>query len=187
VVVASVQARSSSVSKAKERVTSRIQKISIGALCIVVFGCTSPSISPDALGRVHAKIIKVVDGDTVVIRIGRASENVRLIGVNTPETKHPTKPIECYGPEASARTHALLPDGTDVYIVRDAEARDKYGRLLAYVYRTADNLFINLDLIAGGFATPMVFPPNTNKETDFAEAANAAERSNIGLWGNCRR
>ena len=107
--------------------------------------------------------------------------------MNTPETKHPTKPIECYGPEASARTHALLPDGTDVYIVRDEEARDKYGRLLAYVYRTSDNLFINLELVAGGYATPMVFPPNTSYETAIAEASQRAEQTNIGLWGNCRR
>jgi micrococcal nuclease len=74
-----------------------------------------------------------------------------------------------------------------VYVVRDAEARDRYKRLLAYVYRTADNLFVNLSLVSGGFAVPLSIAPNTAHEKDFVAAAIEAERTNIGLWAQCRR
>jgi micrococcal nuclease len=111
---------------------------------------------------------------------------VRLIGVNTPETKHPTKPIECFGPEASAYMTQLLPKGTDVRIVRDTEARDRYGRMLLYLYRNSDNLFINLDLISRGYGTPMSIEPNTFHRNDFVHAAALAEATNVGLWQACR-
>ena len=131
--------------------------------------------------------MEAVDGDTVELRLVGRTERVRLIGVNTPETVHPTKPVECFGPEASAHTKSLLPPGTDVWIERDQEARDRYGRLLAYVWRGADGLFVNLDLVAGGWAVPYPFPPNTAHEQDFATAANSAAQQRMGLWGKCPR
>ena len=131
--------------------------------------------------------MSVADGDTVEVRLNGQREKIRLIGVDTPETVHPTKPVGCYGPEASAFTKQLLTPGTKVRLVRDAEARDKYKRLLAYVYRTADNLFVNLSLVSGGYAVPLSIAPNTAHETDFVAAAIEAERTNIGLWAQCRR
>lgn len=119
--------------------------------------------------------------------MSRRTETIRLIGVNTPETHHPTKPVECFGPEASAHTAALLPSGTDVWVERDTESRDRYGRLLAYVHRSSDSLFVNLDLVAGGWAVPYPFPPNTTYESEFASAANDARASSLGLWGKCSR
>ncbi|MSV36649.1 MAG: nuclease, partial [Actinobacteria bacterium] len=92
----------------------------------LLFGCAQKQIAVTPDGRVHGVITHVTDGDTVDVRFGSNTEKIRLIGVDTPETKHPTKPVGCWGPEASAHTTALLPPGTDVYIVRDAEARDKY-------------------------------------------------------------
>ena len=134
----------------------------------------------------HVKIVKVIDGDTVDIEIDGRTERVRLIGVNTPETKHPTKPIECFGPEASAYMTQLLPKGTNVRIERDTEARDRYGRMLLYLYRNSDNLFINLDLISRGYGTPMSIEPNTFHRNDFVHAAALAEATNVGLWKACR-
>ena len=131
-------------------------------------------------------ILKVVDGDTVDISIDGQTERVRLIGVNTPETKHPTKPIECFGPEASAYMTQLLPKGTILRIERDIEARDRYGRMLLYLYRDSDNLFINLDLVTRGYGTPMSIEPNTFHRTDFVRAAALAEVANVGLWKACR-
>ena len=131
-------------------------------------------------------IHKVVDGDTVDIDINGNTERVRLIGVNTPETKHPTKPIECFGPEASAYLTQLLPKGTHVRIERDIEARDRYGRMLLYLYRESDNLFINLDLVLRGYGTPMSIEPNTFHRNDFVRAAAQAEAANVGLWKACR-
>ena len=131
-------------------------------------------------------ILKVVDGDTVDIDINGHTERVRLIGVNTPETKHPTKPIECFGPEASAYMTQLLPKGTTVRIERDVEARDRYGRMLLYLYLGSDDLFINLELVARGYGTPMSIEPNTFRRNDFVHAAAQAEAANVGLWKACR-
>ena len=132
------------------------------------------------------KIADVIDGDTVDIDLDGHTERVRLIGVNTPETKHPTKPIECFGPEASAYMTQLLPKGTTVRIERDVEARDRYGRMLLYLYLGSDNLFINLDLVARGYGTPMSIEPNTFHRNDFVRAAAQAEAANVGLWKACR-
>lgn len=135
---------------------------------------------------VDVKIMSVVDGDTVDIDINGRTERVRLIGVNTPETQHPTKPIECFGPEASAYLTTLLPKGITMRIERDVEARDRYGRLLLYLYRATDNLFINLDLVARGYGTPMSIEPNTFHRNYFVRAAAQAEAANVGLWKACR-
>ncbi len=165
-----------------------------GAQCVAVLlslvtllsACsTQPTVDPG--GRMHGTITRVVDGDTVEVRLGSHTETIRLIGVNTPETKHPTKPVECWGPEASSHTHSLLPPGTDVVVTRDEEARDKYGRLLAYVTRSSDNLFINLDLASGGWADTLSIPPNTTYADAFANAVATAQREHLGLWGHCRR
>ena len=145
--------------------------------------CSSGSTTEN---KVLVRILTVIDGDTVDIEIDGQTERVRLIGVNTPETKHPTKPIECFGPEASAYMTQLLPKGTEVRIERDEEARDRYGRMLLYLYRDSDNLFINLDLISRGYGTPMSIEPNTFHRNDFVHAAALAEASNVGLWKACR-
>lgn len=178
------QEHSSSVSKRTERVTRYL--LLIATACVVVSSCASASVQPDASGRVHGTIIHVTDGDTIKVDFSGHAETIRLIGVDTPETKHPTKPVGCFGPEASAHTTALLPPGTDVYIVRDVEARDKYRRLLAYVYRSADNLFVNRELLAGGWGIPLSIAPNTAYETDFVAASYSAQASHIGLWARCR-
>ena len=163
-------------------------------LLIVIMSCSNSSqllLPPqggqtDLVEIAHVEILKVVDGDTVEIDLDGHTERVRLIGVNTPETKHPTKPIECFGPEASAYMTQLLPKGAHVRIERDVEARDRYGRMLLYLYLESDNLFINLDLISRGYGTPMSIEPNTFHRNDFVRAAAQAETANVGLWKACR-
>jgi micrococcal nuclease len=150
---------------------------------LLLSGCSNDSLatSPNS-----ATMKRVVDGDTIDIAIGGNTERVRLIGINTPETKHPTKGMECFGQEASAYTEQLLPKGTKLRVERDIEARDKYGRLLLYVYIENSNVFVNLDLVLQGYARPMVFEPNTAHKADFAQAATQAELRNVGLWQACR-
>jgi micrococcal nuclease len=126
----------------------------------------------------------VVDGDTVDVRIDGRAERVRLIGINTPETKDPRRPVQCYGPEASALTTLLLPAGTGVRLERDVEARDDYGRLLAYV-RRSDGLFVNLELARQGSAVVLSIRPNTAFAAVIAAAADEARRAGRGLWGAC--
>lgn len=151
-----------------------------------LLACTSsPSVDKD--GNIVATVEKVVDGDTIEVSFDGQKETIRLIGVDTPETKHPTKPIECWGPEASAFTRSVLPDGTDVVIVRDVHARDKYGRLLAYVYRRSDMLFVNRELVRGGWAQTLSIPPNTTYESVFDRDLLAAQESQLGMWKHCRR
>lgn len=154
-------------------------------LCLLVgpvgAACTGHTVVTDG----SATVVRVVDGDTVVVDLGGRSETVRLIGVDTPETKKPDTPVQCYGPEASAFTTALLPPGTPVRLERDVEPRDAYDRLLAYVYRADDELFVNLELVRSGHAVTLVFPPNTAHARRFADAATDAERDDRGLWGAC--
>lgn len=159
--------------------------VMVAFVLLVSIGACSGPPSPSGQGNI-VKIVKVIDGDTVDINLNGHTERVRLIGVNTPETKHPTKPIECYGPEASAFMMTLLPKGTRVRIERDVEARDRYGRMLLYLYLDSDNLFINLDLVVRGYAKPMSIEPNTSHRNDFVRAASQAEVANVGLWKACR-
>ena len=133
----------------------------------------------------NATVLRVVDGDTIVASIDGTDERVRLIGIDTPETKKPDTPVQCFGPEASDFTKSLLPKGTPVLLVRDIEARDKYDRLLAYVYRTRDGLFVNLDIMRQGFARLLTIPPNVAHVDEFVAAAKAARKENLGLWGGC--
>lgn len=132
-----------------------------------------------------AEVVRVVDGDTIVVRLGRDEETVRLLGIDTPESVDPRSPVECFGKEASARTGELLPPGTDVRLVRDVEARDRYDRLLAYVYRGDDDTFVNLALVEEGYADVLTYPPNVAHAADFVSAAGAARTEGRGLWQAC--
>jgi micrococcal nuclease len=133
-----------------------------------------------------ATVTRVVDGDTLVVRVRGADERVRLIGIDTPESVKPRTPVQCFALEASARTKALLPPGTAVRLERDAELRDRYERLLAYVYRQSDGLFLNLALAREGFALPYTFPPNVAHADEFVAAAAEARQARRGLWSRCR-
>lgn len=133
-----------------------------------------------------ATVAHVVDGDTIDVEIGGRTERVRLTGIDTPETKKPNSPVECWGPEASAFTTSLLPVGTVVRIERDVVGRDDYGRLLGYVYLVdRSDLFVNLEIVEQGFAQPLTIEPNSTFATEIAAAAQRAERSDRGMWGAC--
>ena len=133
----------------------------------------------------NATIEYVVDGDTVDMIIDGVEERVRLIGIDTPETKKANTPIQCFGPEATAFTQSLLPEGTAVYLERDVEARDVYGRLLAYAYVAETGSFVNLEIVRAGYAQPLTIPPNVAHSTEFVDAARTAEHDNVGLWAAC--
>lgn len=132
-----------------------------------------------------AVVTFVVDGDTVVVSLGDDDVHVRLIGIDTPETVDPDTPAECYGAEASQHLSTLLPRGTPVRLVRDVEARDRYDRLLVYLYRSSDELFVNLAQVAEGYAEAMAYPPNTAHRGDFEQAERQARIARTGLWGVC--
>jgi len=133
----------------------------------------------------NATVDRVVDGDTIVADINGTRERVRLLGIDTPESVAETRPDQCYGAEASDYLKALLPEGTEITLIRDQEARDQYDRLLAYVVRSDDQLFVNLDLLQQGYAGIMIYSPNDHYEALFTEAENAAINGDVGLWGVC--
>lgn len=133
-----------------------------------------------------ARVVEIVDGDTVLVAIDGGRETVRLIGIDTPETKKPATPVECFGPEATEFLTSLIPPGTNVELHRDIESRDHFGRLLAYLFRRADGLFVNREILIKGFARTLSIPPNTTYSGDFDEVASRARRENEGLWQACR-
>lgn len=145
----------------------------------------SPTVDPNAVAPPNAVVQRVVDGDTITVRVGGAIHTARLIGIDTPETVDPRRPVGCFGPEASARTNELLPPGTAVHLQLDAEARDMYGRLLVYAVRSTDGLFVNLDLARNGFAEALSIKPNTAHAGAFSAAVAAARAEGAGLWGGC--
>ena len=139
---------------------------------------------PAAAAR--AEIERVVDGDTIIAAFdGGRSENVRLIGIDTPEKPGGNLPAECFGAEATAFTAVLLPPGTPVLLTGGPETRDVYDRLLAYVHRASDGLFVNMALAREGYAAALSIPPNTDYTPHFSAAAEAARAENLGLWAAC--
>lgn len=133
----------------------------------------------------EARVTRIVDGDTIAVRLGGGEERVRLIGIDTPETHGRGGLRECFGAEASRRLAALVPPGTLVRLVRDVEPRDRYDRLLAYVYRAADGLFVNLAMAREGYATTLSYPPNVAHADQFVEAVRVAREARRGLWRRC--
>ncbi|HEX4364457.1 MAG TPA: thermonuclease family protein [Solirubrobacteraceae bacterium] len=130
------------------------------------------------------RVVKVVDGDTIDVRLGDTVERVRYIGVDTPETKDPRKPVQCYGQRASDFNTRLV-GGAAVRLVRDVEPRDRYGRLLAYVYRVHDGLFVNAELARLGYAHPLTIAPDVHFADRFAALAGDAREHGRGLWSAC--
>lgn len=127
----------------------------------------------------------VVDGDTLDVEIGGRRERVRLIGIDTPEMNVEEGAPECFAPEATAFLTDLLPAGSDVRLVRDVVGRDDYGRLLAYVYRRSDELFVNEAILANGYARPLTIAPNDAFTAEFVAATRAAKQAETGLWAAC--
>jgi micrococcal nuclease len=129
-----------------------------------------------------AKVVRVVDGDTIEVTLDGGAEDVRYIGVDTPESVTPGEPIECFGRRAGAFNERLV-GGKKVRLSFDEELRDRYGRLLAYV-RVGGRL-VNAELLRGGFARTLTIPPNDSRAGAFARLEAAAGRAGRGLWGAC--
>ena len=162
-------------------------------------GCTTPpgASAPEAHavtetpGRgpvTAATVAYVIDGDTIAVTLADGNEErVRLIGIDTPEV---SEPVERYGLEAEAYTRATL-DGATVYLETDAELRDKYGRLLAYVWTedpagasvSVSDAMFNARLLADGYAVLLTIPPNVRYAETFVESERQARANEAGLWG----
>jgi micrococcal nuclease len=128
-------------------------------------------------------VVSVTDGDTIeVIAPDGARDQVRLLGVDTPETHHPTEPVGCFGPEAAAYTAQRL-RGQSVRLEGDVEARDRYGRRLAYVILDGERF--NDELLRLGYAELLVIEPNHAHARTMLREELEAKRERRGLWGAC--
>ena len=161
----------------------------VGVAVVALAGCGSDDGAPTPSGRsVEARVVRVVDGDTIVASVDDADAYVRYIGVDTPETVKPGTPVQCFGKRASAENHRLV-DGRTVRLVFDREQRDDYGRLLAYVYTAAAgdgrSRFVNATLVRDGYARTLTIPPNTAHAPLFDRLEARAGQSGRGLWGSC--
>lgn len=159
--------------------------MAVAATACAPGGAPTTVAAPDGGRATPARVVAVIDGDTVDLEVAGGRERVRLLGIDTPETVKPDAPVECFGPEASARTHELLAPGTEVLVQRDVEARDRYGRLLAYLWRASDSTFVNRQLLEEGLATTLSIEPNTARRAELARASATARASGTGLWTRC--
>lgn len=142
----------------------------------------------------EARVVRVVDGDTIVATVDGVDEKIRFVLVNTPETKHPKKGVEYYGKEASDFTKVNLEDKT-IYLEKDVSDRDRYGRMLRYIWlkRPATNnptdeeieqYMFNAILLKKGFANLSTFPPDIKYVDLFVKLERDARKNNLGLWGD---
>ena len=137
-------------------------------------------------GSAQARLERVIDGDTIVAQVDGREERVRYIGIDTPETVKPDTPVQCYGPAAHDRNAQLLgAAGTAIELRFDRELRDRYGRLLAYVYRKRDGLLVNAQLVRDGAARTLEISPNTAHATELQQLQSGAQAAARGLWGAC--
>lgn len=133
------------------------------------------------------QVKKVIDGDTIVIESG---ETVRYIGVDTPETVHPKKAIQCFGKNAAIQNKILV-DKKIIYLEKDISDKDRYGRLLRYIYLPNPNsktevIFINEYLIEQGFGQIITYPPDVKYHNKFTDAQKIAQKEKRGLWQKCK-
>lgn len=144
--------------------------------------------TPSAQVQKSFLVTKVIDGDTIEIKSDGSTLKVRLIGIDTPETVDPRRPVGCFGKKASAETKRLI-EGKHVILTKDVSETDKYNRLLRYVFlpiREGENLFVNDYLIRQGFAKILTYPPDIKYDSRFLQAQKEARDNLRGLWGQCK-
>jgi micrococcal nuclease len=127
------------------------------------------------------QVTKVIDGDTIEVSTEAGVRRVRYIGIDTPETVHPSRQVECFGREASAKNKELV-EGKWVRLERDISDIDRYGRWLRYVY--VDDVFVNYLLVADGYAKVFTYPPDVTYSNNFLQAERQARSQGLGMWGD---
>jgi micrococcal nuclease len=129
-------------------------------------------------------VVRVIDGDTVHVRIRGTSRTVRYIGVDTPESVKPSQPVECFAKRASDFNRRLV-SGREVRLRFGPERRDRYGRLLAYVYLPGRKRSVSAELIARGYGRVLTIEPNSAHRIPYERLERRARQAGRGLWGRC--
>src|SRR3954451_12319572 len=164
--------------------STRRALVLVAAFALAAVAMWRPPIPGAASTQEDGVVTRVVDGDTIHVALGGADETVRYIGIDTPESVKPNTPVQCFAEAASAANRRLV-DGRRVVLTFDAERRDRYGRLLAYVRRAGDGVFVNEQLVRDGYARTLTIPPNVRFAERFAGLARQARDDGRGLWHAC--
>lgn len=195
-IVAAAAAHHPRVTTALARLTRVLPALLFGALAATALGACEDVATPTRLPGVtvtappspagpveRVRVVRVVDGDTVVIEAGGRQDRLRYIGIDAPESVRPDTPVEPFGREAAAANEALVA-GREVLLERDVSDRDEFGRLLRYVWLETDDgpLMVNFELIARGFAQAVTFPPDVRHAELFRAAEREARTRGRGLW-----
>lgn len=154
---------------------------------LITLSPTPSSSNIAGIGVEEVLVTRVIDGDTIEVQTGMDVLTVRYIGIDTPETVNPRRPVQCFGRQASNENKKLV-EGKKVILSKDVSETDKYGRLLRFVYVKLENgelLFVNDYLIRQGFAKASTFPPDVKYAQSFLEAEREARENRIGLWNSC--
>jgi micrococcal nuclease len=154
----------------------------LAILIVVLLTGDSDDADEPVLDKTTVQVTRVVDGDTIEVDYQGHTEDVRYIGIDTPESVQPDTPVQCYALAASHFNERLV-EGRRVRMVFDAERRDDYDRLLAYVY--LGETFVNAELVRGGYARTLTIAPNTRFAGLFDRLEQAAADAGRGLWGEC--
>lgn len=145
----------------------------------IVLAAAVAGAQPSGPAVLLGRVVRVIDGDTIHVQINGRIEKVRYIGVNTPEVHHPTKGEQPGGREAAAVNGALV-SGKRLRLELDVQARDRYGRLLAYVW--IGDVMVNAELVRLGYAQVMTIPPNIRYQHLFLKLQRDARDAGRGLW-----
>lgn len=184
----------SSRSLSRARFLTRARSLTrVTASVVLAVGCASSATATSEANRVHANsddaplgiVTNIVDGDTLDLDIEGVTERVRLLGIDTPESVSSSTPDQCFGVEATEALRGLLPLDSRVSIERDTEARDRYGRLLLYLYRDTDQLFVNEWMVSSGYANAVAYAPNDRLAARLTLAEAGARSRGDGLWSQC--
>lgn len=152
-------------------------------LMLLLVACVPARVAPGTIATTPPRpttpaiVSRVVDGDTLDVEIDGQVERIRLIGIDTPEIG------DCYGVQAAAHVIELLPAGIPITLERDTSQRDRYGRLLRYVYLEGE--MINEQLVTSGFARAATYPPDVRYQPRFVAGQQEARSNKAGLWSRC--
>lgn len=176
---------------AAEATASPIVRPAIAPSTAPASGATGPQLVTQAAAAqpviaqtaMLARVVSIVDGDTIDVVVDGQTHRVRYIGIDTPETKDPRTGVQPYGPEATEANRRLV-EGRDVKLVKDVSETDRYGRLLRYVYVDVPvgQIFVNLELVRQGFAVASTYPPDVAHQAEFVAAEREARNAKRGLW-----
>lgn len=168
----------------------------LATLVFFTLTCSAHAAPRTKRPDVEARVVSVTDGDTVVLQIASERERVRLIGIDTPESKRNPRSrkqadqnhlvvdeVVHLGKLAAEHTQKLLPVGTPVRVEFDLQPRDRYGRLLAYLW-LSNGTMVNEEIIRAGYAYPLTIPPNVKYEGRFLAGFRESREKQLGLWGH---